>query len=86
MKKSLRDLAREINEESITKKERRLLKRFGHNPMITVKVFPMDLNIYLSHGWQVLSHTQSTYASNQSYMMKINTAVLKARLEDAATV
>lgn len=86
MRKSLRDLAREINEEAITKKEARALKRAKYDQVITMKVYPMDLNILLSRGWEVLSHTPTTYASNQSFIMKIDAAVLRERLGNASKV
>ena len=70
----------------VENQERRSLKKAGDNTVITRKIFPRELDIYLSRGWAILSHTQSTYTSNQSYMVVIETEVLRERFSNASKV
>lgn len=79
MLKSLRDVAREIRIEVIEKDEKRALKRARDNKLAVVKVYRKDMPDFLERGWEIISHTQSTYNTVESYQMSIDTEKLRAR-------
>ena len=85
MKKSLRDIGREIHEEVIVKTETAALRK-SKTDIVIIKIYRKDLEDYLSRGWEIISHTPSSYVTMNSYLVQINAEELRGRLENAASV
>lgn len=79
MGKSLRDIAREVNEEWVEKTERKALKKARDQRTVTLKVYKRDVGKFLDRGWEVISHTPASYVTVESYLMSIQASVLKDR-------
>ena len=85
MKQSLRDFARKVHEDVIRDTERAALKK-AKTDTVMMKVYRKDIQEYIARGWEVFTHTQSTYTNVESFLVTMPAQVLRERLEHDSKV